>query len=104
MTPPPEGTPWWAWLLAVILLAVISAASSRLATRPLHREVTQVRTQVQNSHETNLRDDIDEMRKEIRAGFEETREDIGGIRSEIRTERRERAALGDRVTQLEHHK
>lgn len=115
VTPPPDGTPWWAWAAVVVLLAVIPWLTTRAAQRPLHKQVAQVvddaaatRTQVQNSHRTNLRDDLDAMRVEMRSGFAEltaeqraTRLDVGGLRAEVRTERQERADLGERVTELE---
>ncbi|TDH57588.1 DUF2746 domain-containing protein [Mycobacterium eburneum] len=68
----------------------------------MREELGEVREQVKNSHETNLRDDLDSLRVEMRAGFDEmrtahkeTRRDIGGIREELRDERRERIE-GDR--------
>lgn len=51
--------------------------------------------EVKNSHETNLRDDIDALALSIDKGFSEVHQQINGLRSELRTERVERIE-GDR--------
>jgi hypothetical protein len=51
--------------------------------------------EVKNDHPSNLRDDIDELGKSINLGFHEVRQDISGLREELRTERVERIE-GDR--------
>lgn len=51
--------------------------------------------QVQNDHQSNLRDDIDLLRATIKQGFKEIHVDISGLREELRTERIERIE-GDR--------
>nr|WP_165964933.1 DUF2746 domain-containing protein [Mycobacterium eburneum] len=78
------------------------AIKTRSDVGAMREELGEVREQVKNSHETNLRDDLDSLRVEMRAGFDEmrtahkeTRRDIGGIREELRDERRERIE-GDR--------
>ncbi|MFJ2297392.1 hypothetical protein [Oerskovia paurometabola] len=85
MTPPPAGTPWWGWLLAVGLVVgvpALSAVAVALVQRPVRRamatqaaaleeqqrtlsraaEVAEtIRHQVQNDHSNNLRDDVDDL-------------------------------------------
>lgn len=51
--------------------------------------------EVKNSHETNLRDDIDALADSIDRGFTEVHHQIDGLRAELRTERVERIE-GDR--------
>lgn len=69
MTPPPEGTPWWVWLLAVLVVTAITAGSTvlaaRRAIRPTSADVAAIREQVQNAHTTNLREDLDTIRTEL---------------------------------------
>lgn len=67
-------------------------------------EVKAVRGQVENSHDTNLRDDIDEIREMVRDGMADIRsdisgirKDIGGLRGELRTEREERIESDARI-------
>lgn len=59
MTPPPDNTPWWAWLLAVVLVAVVAQIPVLVQLVRTRKAVSAVQDQVQNSHETNLRVDID---------------------------------------------
>jgi hypothetical protein len=49
------------------LASVITVALPRLLAQG--RDIREVRTQVQNSHGTNLRDDLDALRLEMRHGF-----------------------------------
>ena len=62
MPTPPEGMPWWAWAIVVIALAFIAQTptliQSRRAMRAM-RDVAEVKEQVKNTHETNLRVDLD---------------------------------------------
>lgn len=57
---------------------------------------SQTLEQVSNSHPTNLRDDIDEIRDIARDGFKEIRAEFAAVRSELRTERMERIE-GDNI-------
>ena len=56
MTPPPEGTPWWAWLIGVVLFALIGAIGLLITN---HRNLRDVKHEVKNSHTSNLREDMD---------------------------------------------
>lgn len=66
---PPAGTPWWAWLIAVVVAALIAAVASVLAAHVMGRrtrqDVTEIKHQVKNSHAINLRDDIDALRTRV---------------------------------------
>ena len=85
---------WEAGLLAfVALCGMLSLVLPVWITaRKNSQKLNQINDQVSNSHNENLRD-------EITRGFRELRQDIGGLREEIRTERQERIA-GDRVRDL----
>lgn len=54
------------------------------------RKLNAVHEQVTNSHPTNLRDDIDSLRNEVRSGF-------AALHGEIALERTERIALAERL-------
>lgn len=64
---PPAGTPWWAWLLVVVLVLFVLPMSQLWANqRKQGREqkatairLARVDHQVTNEHQTNLRDDVD---------------------------------------------
>lgn len=57
MSPAPEGTPWWVWLIAVMVPAMAAIAVAQIQQR---RRVDTVVEQVKNTHDTNLRADLDE--------------------------------------------
>lgn len=61
-TNPPEGTPWWAWLIYGVL--VIGLPTIIVAIIQQWRRVDEIRDQVKNTHSTNLRADIDETKAE----------------------------------------
>lgn len=69
-----------------------------------HFDLKAIRHQTENSHDTNLRDDIDEIREMVRDGMADIRsdisgirKDIGGLRGELRTEREERIESDARI-------
>lgn len=81
--------------LSGVLIALVGSQGKKLA---------RVNEQVSNSHGTNLRDDLDRVAQGIEMVIE--RQDEHGAelrltRSELAEERRERAAVGERVTRLE---
>ena len=59
MPTPPEGMPWWAWAIVVIALAFIAQTPTLIQSRRAMRDVAEVKEQVKNTHETNLRVDLD---------------------------------------------
>lgn len=63
----PEGTPWWAWLLGVGIVALcglLGALWSR--ARRTTEGVARLEEQVTNTHSTNLRDDLDAVSVKVR--------------------------------------
>ena len=72
------------------------------------RVLERVRAQVENSHSTNLREENDQRHAETVRGIdriadavEETRKDIGGMRSEIRGLRDRDNQLDSRIQRIE---
>ena len=68
MPTPPEGTPWWAWLIGVVLAVGLPAILVALIQQ--HRKVDAVVDQVKNTHDTNLRNDLDEAKLEAKLAKE----------------------------------
>ena len=60
MIPPPDGIPWLAWATVVVLLALIGGVPAWITARSTRGAIDEVREQVANTHNTNLREDIDE--------------------------------------------
>jgi septal ring factor EnvC (AmiA/AmiB activator) len=94
--------PWWANLTVLILvLAVVPALSTWVTGRGAKKKVaatqadvatTQVdvaaiREQVENTHTSNLRDDIDNKISSVIEAVEQVRDDVGGLHSEVRDTR-----------------
>lgn len=52
-----------------LLAAVAMVALPKVLAQA--RDIAEVKDQVKNSHGTNLRDDLDSLRKEVRHGFSE---------------------------------
>jgi hypothetical protein len=114
MTPPPADTPWWGWALVVVALAVITTVGTVLANRPMRKKLEAVaadareaRDQTANTHKTNLRDDLDAFRDEVRQGFEdvateqgETRRSVGIVRRELRGVRKDVGSLQEDVVEI----
>ena len=99
----PPDTPWWAWLAAVLGVAVISASSTWLVNRPtaatlkkVAKDTAATAEQTVNQHSgaeyPNLRDELTAVRGEIgsiRTTMESVRSDIGGLHSETRDLRKD---------------
>lgn len=125
MTEPPAGTPWWAWLLGLLIIVGVPALVTWLTQRPMRHTLRQVaadtaatKDQTVNAHSEaefpNLRDEITEMRTTITASLASLREDVGGLHSEsrdlrndvlgIRTDaRRDRRKLSEQEKALDDH-
>lgn len=98
----PDG---WLDIVAYLIVGVpaIVAAVGVILARQSQKENHQNQTEtadavlfeVRNDHRTNLRDDIDGLGTAIQRGFHDLRQDIHGLREELRTERIERIE-GDR--------
>lgn len=87
---PPEGAPWWAWVLVVVATAVASALTTWATNRRTRADVAVIRDQVANTHDSNFRDDVDELGLKVDRvvkGLEQVRQDVGGAHSEIRDAR-----------------
>lgn len=72
----------------LLLAALVSAVVPHL--RRQSKDLAEVKHQVKNSHGTNLRDDLDLIRDEMRRGFH-------WLHEEIALERRERVDLAERL-------
>lgn len=82
-------------------IAAIGSFGTAYFSHRQHRATKAVREQVQNSHDTNLRDDIDRVLDGITSLVEGQRRhdsEIAGIREDQRIERRERMALAERIS------
>lgn len=51
----PEGTPWWAWLIAVVVIAICGVGAA------MWQRLGSIDKHVGNDHKTNLRDDVDKL-------------------------------------------
>ena len=97
MTPPPEGTPWWVWLLAIVAVQAAGLVATLITRRDTKSELkdakaaaalathmsAQTLDQVQNTHTVNLRADLDEKFDGLRAEFAGIRTDLGAVREDI---------------------
>ena len=61
----PDGIPWWAWLIVALAAVSVPVVGSVWVAKISHRQrghgavLEEVREQVSNSHDSNLRDDVD---------------------------------------------
>lgn len=63
--------PWWVnAALTVVVLAVIPALTLWIGNRSTRRDVKAIKEQTNNSHETNLREDVDLAKDDARAAKE----------------------------------
>ncbi|QGJ88783.1 membrane protein [Mycobacterium phage Yecey3] len=95
-------TPLEAALLAFVALCTMLGLvlPVYLTQRSQNKKLNQINDQVSNTHDENLRDEITRGFKELQTVIadhrKEVREDINGLREELRTERVERIE-GDRL-------
>ncbi|EHB44160.1 bacteriophage protein [Mycolicibacterium rhodesiae JS60] len=82
----------WKDMATIMFLGACPVIAAGL---PLWFKMRKIDGQVSNTHDENLRDEITRGFKEIREDNREIRKDIGGLREELRTERKERID-GDR--------
>lgn len=101
MTPPPEGTPWWAWLLAVGIVALLGMLGLVLAAWIRSgRRLKRVDHQVSNEHDTNLRDDVDLILgalERVEGGQKRHDSEIRGLRHDIRQDRDDVHQVSERL-------
>jgi len=78
MTPPPSGTPWWAWAIVTALVLIAWPAVQGW------RESRRARHEVKNSHAINLRDDLDKKHEAVLAAvaekFEAVLDELGDVK------------------------
>jgi hypothetical protein len=89
----------WASIITgffAIVVVIVSATLPRLLKQG--RDIKEVKEQVKNSHGTNLRDDLDALRYEVRGGFSRVFEHMGEVRTDLLAERAERLRLADLLT------
>lgn len=81
------------------LFAWLNARAGTRKVEQVQQTAEAIKDQVKNSHDTNLRDDIDKlavlMTKAVEIG-ERNSAEIGHLRQDIHMERRERLSLADR--------
>lgn len=69
----PEGTPWYGWVTVLAVVALVGLApvlvSTVRKTSRTEQTVNSVHEQVANTHDTNLREDIDALRDAIQNGL-----------------------------------
>ena len=88
---------WYAFILGfpglvAAVLAFYGQQKSKKRWARQARQSDEIVFEVKNDHASNLRDDLDELKSLMQHGFRDTRQDISGLREELRTERLERIA------------
>lgn len=81
--------------LPAIIAAVAAFNHQRKSLRGTQQMAEQTLFEVKNDHRSNLRDDIDDLTIAVKEGFRDVKNDLAGLREELRTERLERIE-GDR--------
>ena len=76
----------------VALLAFLGLCSVVTAGIPVWSKLKRIDNQVSNTHDTNLRDDLDKLANSIEAGFAENRREFQLVHEALNIERRERIA------------
>lgn len=90
------------WMDAFVLLALgfstvlAAAAPAWITQRKRDKTIGEIKEQVCNNHESNMRDDIDRLAEIMTEGFADLRSDVSQLRQELHTERLERIE-GDRL-------
>ena len=85
---------------AAVTIVVTLLELFRRKLNTVEEHAKESRAQVQNSHKTNLRDDIDNLHDDVRqilTALERHGGEISGLRKDMRVEREERMALSSRV-------
>lgn len=60
--PPPDGITGIEWIIGLTIFLAIPALTTLFTQRKTRRDVASIKSQVENTHESNLRDDIDEVK------------------------------------------
>lgn len=87
-----------AWIIGglTLLTAILGIVLPKLLSQG--RAIGRIHDQVTNSHETNLREDIDDLRALMIHGFQTMGDQMSDIRLDVAWERRERMDLAERMT------
>lgn len=100
----------WAAIITsagLILVAVVNNRQGRKQMRAIgniHEKTERVREQVENSHRSNFRDDLDDLRAEVIEGFAvQTRRQDAYAAATGRTHRRIEAKVDGVVKRLDEH-
>ena len=62
--------PWWINVILTVLILAVIPALTWLGNRSTRRDVKEIKAQTNNSHETNLREDVDLAKDDARAAKE----------------------------------
>ena len=81
--------------VAAVITAVGSLTKVLAEVRAMRLEQNQIREQVQNSHGTNLRADLDVIRDEMRDGLGQVRKDLAEVRDNSHRHDKELSRLAD---------
>lgn len=87
-----------------IIVAIISSFGTvvvAMITVGIRRRVKSIQGQVQNDHESNLREELDDRHDETRDWFKDLRRDLGGIRQDLRWMRSELSTHSQRIHTIE---
>lgn len=76
----------------VFILAFLGLCGLVPAALPVWTKLKRIDSQVSNTHDTNLREDLDKLAEAIDAGFAENRKEFQLIHEALNIERRERIA------------
>lgn len=87
-------------VVVAAVAAVGSILSTVLAGRANHN-AKRGRVQVENSHDTNLREENDFRHAETLKRFDRVDSSVGGVRSDVRALRADHSDLAERVHELE---
>lgn len=89
--------------LGAVTVSTITVIGARMAKHgkqiaETSTVVAAISEQVHNAHNTNLRDDLDIIRNEVRSGIVTITEQVHDLRVDLAWERRERQDLARRLT------
>lgn len=88
------------FLVAILGLAAEALRRHAKALDEVRQNTREAKEQVVNSHSTNLRDDIDDLRKAIEHSIglqHQHGKEIAGLRADLRLERQERLEVSRRL-------
>ncbi|AHB29636.1 minor tail protein [Mycobacterium phage Jovo] len=97
MTPPFNPDSWMdVFLLLGLGLLGLAGTVLPVVLGKHGKKIDRIEEQVCNTHESNMRDDLDELRELVIEGFADMRREFLAVRSELNTERIERIE-GDKL-------